>query len=260
MTSPSDPEVVLLFRLRDEVSGPLGEVNQRLGDTATAGEATNRTFQRNNHELLRTSRTLILFGRTLLYTATSLARLGVKLGFLNEEQEQQVIEWVRIVGAVSAVAGGFARMIPLIIKLTAQMRAANLATIALGVSAKATWLSMLGPIAAVVAGVIALELAMQKLRPAIGIENPKTFGGMLDQYSPVGPIFGPLKSIMAPGGGTTSRGNSGGGATRSFGGGGGNTTVNLTGPFMGNEAEARSFSKTIGRYLQEGRRIGWLGF
>lgn len=266
MTSASNPEVVLLFRLRDEISSQLAVVNQRLDATERAGNRANQSFRRNNDTLANTSRTLLLFGATLLTTAAAVARLGVNLGLLDEEQEKQLTKWISIIGAVSAVAGGIGRMIPQVLRLTEDLKLMNLQFTGI--------LAIAGAFLAVAAAVTVATVAFNKLdRSASPESNLRNLNWMNAALGPIGGLIGGAKLAfshqmgtgqeqripgpttqgvlaMVHGGETISRGSSSGGGSA--------TTVNLTGPFMGNESEARNFARKIGRYLQEERRIGGL--
>jgi len=236
MTSAANPEVVLLFRLRDEMSAQLAVVNQRLDQTERVANRTDQSFRRNTDTMAGYSRTLLLFGATALSVASSVARLGNQMGLLNDEQEKTVSTIISTVGALSALAGGLARMIPLILAIARAERTRAIISamgsvagvpivgVALAIAAGAT-------IGAIIAGVMSHQMGTGQRQQIPGTSTQ----GML---------------AMVHGGEVISRPREGGA--------GGNTTVNLTGPFMGNESEARSFAKRIGRYLQEEKRIGGL--
>lgn len=239
MTSAASPEVVLLFRLRDEMSAGLAQVNQRLDQTQRSAERSGQAFRRGKDDLANYSRNLLLFGATALTVAASIARLGAQFGLLNEEQEKNVTTIISTIGALSALAGGLARLIPLIIAIARAERTRAI------VSAFASTATI--PVVGVALAFVAAGLAAAYLSGIIGSHQMGT--GQRHQV-PGATTQGRL--AMVHGGETISRPSSGGG--------GGDNTINLVvnGSLMGSETEARNFAKKIGRYLQEGNRTGWL--
>lgn len=118
MTTASSPEVALVFRIRDEVSARLGVIEDRLNKVAVAGQGVARSNVMAGESWARYSRNLLLFGATTLSVAGSVANLAKSMGLLNEEQTKSVANFISTVGAIAAVAGGIARLIPIIIALT----------------------------------------------------------------------------------------------------------------------------------------------
>lgn len=235
MTSASSPEVVLLFRLRDEISEKLDAINTKLDKQAEAHKKVKEAAEQHKNSLASYSRTLLLFGATALTVASSVARLGAQFGFLNEEQEKNVTTIISTVGALSALAGGLARMIPLILAVArAERTRAIIAAMGSVAGIPIVGVALAIAAGAIIGGAIAAVMSHQM--------------GTGQQHRIPGPSTQGVLA-MVHGGETISRGSSGGDS---------NTTVNLTGPFMGSESEARGFARKIGRYLQEERRIGGL--
>lgn len=236
MTSAANPEVVLLFRLRDEMSAQLAQVNQRLEDTQRTGDRTNQIFTRNTATLAGYSRTLLLFGATALTVASSVARLGAQFGFLNEEQEKNVTTIISTVGALSALAGGLARMIPLILAVARAERTRAI-------------ISAMGSVAGI--PIVGVALAI-----AAGAAVGAVIAGVMSHQ------MGPGQQHQIPGSGAQGRlalVHGGEVISRpSAEGQGGSTVITLSGIFTGNETEFRALGRKLGRYLQEERRIGGL--
>ncbi len=235
MASASSPEVVLLFKLRDEMSSQLAVVNARLDQTEQSANRTGRAFSRNSDSLASYSRNLLIFGATALTVASSVARLAGQFGFLNAQQEQQLTTVISTIGALSALAGALGRLIPIVIALARSQRTLAAAqAIVQAFSGPAGWVILAASIAAGVAAVAAIN-SMSSHQMGVG-----------QSYQVPGPTTQGVLA-MVHGGETVSRGGGSGGGDAGI-------TVNLTGNFMGNEAEARGFARQIARILREENR------
>jgi hypothetical protein len=220
-------EVVFLFRLRDELTAGLARIEKKLDDV------DNKNKETKNSTAVY-ARNLLLLGSTLLMVSGNVARLAKNMGLLSEEQAESLDTWLATIGTLAAVAGGIARLIPIIRALAAAEKTRAVYTaIANVIATRGAALLLVGAAAAAGAGLLVAMNQMESHQMGLGqrhmIPGPSSQGRL----------------AMLHGGETVSRG------------GGGGTVVNLTvnGPMMGNPAEERQFAQQIGRLLTDSNRI-----
>ena len=221
-------EVVFLFRLRDELTAGLQRIEDKLDDV-------NKKNKDIKNSTAVYSRNLLLLGSTLLMVSGNVARLAKNMGLLSDEQAESLDTWLATVGTLAAVAGGVARLIPIIRALAAAEKTRAVYTaIANVIATRGAALLLVGAAAAAGAGLL---VAMNRMEShQMGQGQRHVIPGSSSQG----------RLAMLHGGETVSRGGDSGG-----------TVVNLTvnGPMMGNPAEARQFAQQIARLLRDDNRV-----
>ncbi len=287
------PEVVLLFKLRDEVSSQLAVVNQRLDQTEAASNRVNRSVRSSTDSLAGFSRNMLMFGAAALLVASSVARLAVRFGLLNEEQAEWLQDAISMVSAIAGVATAVGTLVLAWGRIGPLLTTATTAVLAFVAAWGAVAAVIAGVVAVLVGAALALEHFGNKLTETL---DPRAGGGKKSIWERVGRFFslglptGPQSwNGGAPSGGgegaeagkdgwqplersTNPRPDTGrnsewfrspqspfqprGQPGASLQGGGGAVVVNFThnGTLQGNEAEARNFAREIARLMREDNR------
>lgn len=220
----ANPSVVLAFRVRDETSAPLQNIENNLKDVGT--EVNNTSFS-----MAQAGQSFVLFGAGLAASAGGLASLAESMGLIPETMQDTVRNVVTAVGAIAALAGGLAQLIPVIRAVAAAERTRAIA------SAFATALSGPVGIALLAAGLAAAVGA------AVVISQFQVSPG---QQRTVSGAFNEAKLAIVHGGETISR--------QPISGTGGGDVIIQAGIIVADEIGLRELERRLSRIRGEERR------